>query len=63
MRITSTPWKPLRLVLIDTQSTPMRLTTYLGRAPTYTFESKEPVSPTDVEFARVYVAPEEKGTA
>lgn len=59
MRITQTPWKPTRLVRIDTQSTPMRLFVYLGRALTYKFESAEPISPDDVEFARNYTPPAE----
>lgn len=58
MRITQTPWKPTRLVLIDTQSKPMRLTVYIGRALTYKFESTDPISPDEVEFARNYIPPE-----
>lgn len=49
----------MRLVLIDTQAKPIRLTTYFGRASMYSFESREPIGPDEVEFARVY-EPEEK---
>lgn len=43
-----------RLALIYTKTKPMRLRVYEGRRTVAEFKSDEPLSPADVEFARLY---------